>query len=221
MKPRLGRTISFVACSPLSVSRGRSSARRKALALAFALALLAPTLPARADGSGAAPSYAPQRATDQAAIVTRRWYGYQTMLADVASTTAFVMGAATLQICVAPFGPSGRNCDNTTPGILLAGGTLGYAFGAPLIHAAHGHWDKAGTSFALRVVPAGAGVAIGSSTGSSAAVAVMLVGCGTSMIVDSAVLAYETEKREPPQVSFAPSYDPKSGAGSVVVAGVF
>ena len=106
--------------------------------------------------------------------------------------------------------------------MLLLGGMAGYTLGGPVIHAAHGHWDKAGYSLGLRVAPIAAAIGMGAAFDAREATP-LLVGSAalTAMVLDSALLGYETVAVDPPKVSVAPSYDAKSRTGSLVVIGKF
>ena len=97
----------------------------------------------------------------------------------------------------------------------------GYALGGPIIHVAHGHWDKAGYSFGLRALPVGATIAGGLFEGPGNPAALLFLGAGAAMILDCALLAHETVAVDAPTISLAPSFDPKSRTGSLVVAGRF
>jgi hypothetical protein len=72
----------------------------------------------------------------------------------------------------------------------------------------------------MRVVPVVAAMELGRS-GSQAAVPVLMLGAGAAMILDAGLLGYETLDSDAPKVSLAPSFDPKSRTGALVVAGSF
>lgn len=63
----------------------------------------------------------------------RRWYGHQTLTADLIAFTAVVYGG------VAQMRP------------VIYSGAATYALGGPAVHAWHGHWGKAAGSLGLRV----------------------------------------------------------------------
>lgn len=63
----------------------------------------------------------------------RVWYGGQTLLVDALSIGAVLLGAT------------------SDGGSLAAAGGLGYVFGGPIVHAAHGHVGKPFASFGMRV----------------------------------------------------------------------
>jgi hypothetical protein len=171
--------------------------------------------------SSVEPTTHSSRFSDQAPVAIRYWYGYQTVIVDVVSTSLFVSGLATFKICLGTSDQTNGSCDSSASEALLLSGLTGYALGGPVIHAAHGHWDKAGYSLALRVVPVAAAVAIGNAGSGEAGALLLIGGAGAAMMVDSAVLGFETVAVEPPKVSLAPSFDPKSRSGSLVVAGSF
>jgi hypothetical protein len=205
-------------------SRGKRVIVRTALALRAALLTVTPPASASAEDNVSVQVLSPSpRPSDQAPATRRHWYGYQTVIADALSTTALVSGLSTFKLCISVFGSGNEGCqkDNTVPSLLILGGTVGYALGGPVIHAAHGHWDKAGYSLAIRVLPTASALAIGSSTDSDGALALLLVGGGAAMIVDGALLSYETVAVDSSKLSLLPSFDPKSRAGALVVGGSF
>jgi hypothetical protein len=63
-----------------------------------------------------------------------RWYGYQTLIPDGISIIAF-LGSITSGIEEIGY---------------IAAGT--YALTGPIVHGAHGHWDRAGLSLGMRVL---------------------------------------------------------------------
>ena len=196
---------------------------RAAFAFALGLAIVMSAPSARAAGGfEGAPSVHSPRFTDEGPNTIRRWYGYQTMISDVLSTSLFFAGAASLDICISVFGPPDRSCHNEVPGMLLLGGMAGYTLGGPVIHAAHGHWDKAGYSLGLRVAPVAAAIGIGAAVDAGEATPLLIGGAAlTAMVLDSALLGYETVTVDAPSVSLAPSYDAKTRTGSLVVMGNF
>ena len=158
------------------------------------------------------------------ADVKREWYGWQTLATDGVSFAAMGMGFGSFVHEMT----SSRTGDNHATSILLTGaGFGGYIFGAPAVHAAHGHWGKAGASFGMRTGPlalcgviavASSGQRGNDSNAAAGACAVLLFfGTIATVAVDSAVIAREDVVPPPPpaQVSLAPSYDPKTKAGSV------
>jgi hypothetical protein len=81
-----------------------------------------------------------------AADAPQRWYGWQPLMVDLSSIATMVGGGFVRGAASAP--------------IEIVGGA-GFVFGAPLIHLAHGHAEKAGTSLALRTVVPGVAALIG------------------------------------------------------------
>ena len=141
------------------------------------------------------------------------------MIADVLSTSVLFAGAASLDICISVFGPP-QSCHNEVPAVLILGGLAGYTFGGPVIHAAHGHWDKAGYSLGLRVAPVAGAIGIASALDAGGATPLLIGGAAlTGMVLDSALLGYETVAVDAPKVSLAPYYDTKSRTGSLVFIG--
>jgi len=191
-----------------------------AFSLAAALLAAAPARSALAQGNSCEerPAIHSSRFSDPDPVTVQQWYGYQTLVIDVASTSLFVAGLATFRLCLS--GSTSGGCNNDASGALLLSGLTGYALGGPVIHAAHGHWDKAGYSLALRVLPVAAATGVGAGGGAGGAAALLLIGgAGVAMMVDSAMLGYETVTVETPKVSLAPSFDPKSRTAGLVVAG--
>lgn len=155
----------------------------------------------------------------------REWYGWQTLATDGVSFTMMGLGLGS----AIHEGSSSRTGDNhATSALLLGTGFAGYLFAAPTVHAAHGHWGKAAGSFGMRSGPLAvcAALAVAGSNGDSAGAAcgiIVFFGVIAAVAVDSAVLAREDVVPPPPapQVSLAPSYDPKSQTGSVSFAATF
>jgi hypothetical protein len=123
--------------------------------------------------------------------VERRWYGWQTLVSDAISV---VLLAAAVD--------SGGDEDGVQGG--LAGiGILGYAVGAPLVHAGHGHAGKALGSVSLRIVAPIAGAFVGfgmadcdgydqeSYCGLDAAAEGFLLGALAAVVIDAGVIANE------------------------------
>jgi hypothetical protein len=168
-----------------------------ALLLLTAQAAAAETTAARAeDEASELPAISDEEAPPAPASTERAWYGWQIMLSDLASVGAFTAGAVSWN------SPAGS-------GAMLAAG-LGYPFGGPAVHLAHGRPGAAGWSLLRRfVLPLGgafAGALIaGKDRGSdeeipaSAAGAAlgMLSGMGIAMAYDW-VAAREDVSRPPP-----------------------
>ena len=127
--------------------------------------------------------------------VDGEWYGWQTLIADGAALTLFVGGAA-----LSDTGSGGR-----TAAILpLALGGSAFFLGTPTIHATHGNWGTAAGSLGLRVAlpllgtEIGAGIdrcGVGYDESELCPVGGMafgaLIGLGTAMGIDAALLSYE------------------------------
>ncbi len=114
----------------------------------------------------------------------QRWYGYQAMLTDAAAVGLMVGAIAALE----PLFSGAKN--NTTE--VLATASLGvFVVGAPTIHAAHGHWGKAGLSLGIRAAP----VVLGSLLGHAGE---WISGGGmiAAMIIDYAFIAHEQVPKE-------------------------
>ena len=171
-------------------SSGRLVARAAfAFALGSVIVMSAPSASAEG-GSEEAPTIHSSRFAYESPTTTRRWYGYPSGISDFFSTSVFFAGAASLDICISVFGPPDRTCHNEVPAMLILGGMAGYTLGGPVIHAAHGHWDKAGYSLGLRVAPIAGAIGIGSALDAEGATALLVGGAAlTGMILDSALLA--------------------------------
>ena len=194
---------------------------RAAFAFPLGLVLVTSAPSARAEGgSDQAPTIHSSRFAYEGPTTIRRWYGYQTMISDLLSTSVLFAGAASFDLCISVFSSTDRTCHNEIPTMLILGGMAGYTLGGPVIHAAHGHWDKAGYSLGLRVVPIAGAIGIASALDAGGATPLLVGGAAlTGMVLDSAVLGYETVAVDASKVSLAPSYDTKSRTGSLVVIG--
>jgi hypothetical protein len=157
--------------------------------------------------------------------VARHWYGYQTGVADVAALGFFAGSLATFQFCPLRLslfedsgGAAGCHSDNTASDALLISGLAVYGIGAPAIHAAHGHWDKAGLSFGLRAAPLLVG---GLASKSGVGSAILVGGVVAAMVIDDAVVANEDVAPRLPALSVVPGFDPTTRVAALVVAGAF
>lgn len=150
---------------------------------------------------------------------SRSWYGYQTLATD---GIALTMGGLGLQAALAEGLNDNKATSHATSRLLLVGGGLTYLFAAPTVHALHGHWGKAGGSFALRGAPValGATLAAGGDGMAGLGAGVIVVGMLAAMVIDSAVIANESTP-PPPKVSVAPTFDPKNRAPGVAFAATF
>ena len=132
------------------------------------------------------------------------------------------MGAASFEICISPFGAPTDSCHNEVAETLILAGIAGYALGGPMIHAAHGRWDKAGYSLGLRVVPVAAAIGMGEVFGAGDGAPVLVGGAAlAAMVLDSALLGYETVAVDASKVSLAPAYHPRRRSGSLVFTRAF
>ena len=207
----------------LHVSSSRRTATKALSAFVAGLVVAMSASSARAQGgTGEHPSVHSPRFADESRQSARRWYGYQTVISDVLSTSLLFAGAASMDICISPFGRPQGGCHNEVPTLLILGGMAGYIFGGPVIHAAHGHWNRAAYSLGLRVVPVAAAIGIGAAFDAGESTPWLVGGTVlTAMVLDSALLGYETVALDKPKVSVAPSYDPRSRGGSLVLTGTF
>jgi hypothetical protein len=130
---------------------------------------------------------------------------------------------ATWRLCFS-WGSSQGRCDNSTSDTLGWAASGVYLLGAPTIHAAHGHWDKAGLSLGIRTLPLVLGLALapGREGGSSNAAAYTIFGGAlVAMIVDDALIAHEEVRREASAWYLAPAVDVKNQAAHVDFVGSF
>jgi hypothetical protein len=135
--------------------------------------------------------------------VERRWYGWQTLLADA---TALGVGIA------------GANRNELALGLTGVGIGL---LGAPIIHAAHGNWEGAGASLAMRAaVPLLSYGILSIDDLRTPGAALLLLGGGTIAVVaiDSSMFAYETREQK---VSFTPRLSASPQGVSVGLSGAF
>jgi len=118
----------------------------------------------------------------------RRWYGWQTLLVDGASVVLLAVGGAS-------------NSSSDASVAAAAFGSIGYLFGAPIVHAAHGNWGKAGGSFAFRAgsivllligaVSCTNGSFEGNCSGGDLLLVLGALGIPAAIAVDAAVIARE------------------------------
>jgi len=166
---------------------------------------------------------APKKRRVETEEAPREWYGYQTLLVDVAGIG---MGV----------GAAGGGYP------LAIAGLATYVVGGPIVHAAHGHGGKVGLDLGIRLGAPTAGAFTGAGLacaaggcrgtyGALGAVAGGLLGIGigaiTAIVIDAAVIAREpAERREEvakwdgkpivrPEVTSLP------GGGAVGVGGAF
>jgi len=161
------------------------------------------------------------------------WYGWQTLLVDGVSLATIPLELA----------PSTSFTRTPSASYLFIGSLTTYAFGAPLVHVAHGHWGRGALDLGLRVgaVAAGslAGAALGrpgtpsSCTGdlagcfasSSNGLAVgATIGAVVASLVDASLLARDTQPEETAsarRLTWGPSAAMTRGGGTAGVVGSF
>jgi hypothetical protein len=119
------------------------------------------------------------------------WYGWQTLTTDGA--------AFTLAVAVAAVNEGGKPVVGVTA-------LATYLAGGPIVHAAHGNWGRAFGSLGLRLGAPIAGAFLGAALedcrggdfcGFSGAAVGLVVGMGTAIVLDAAVLAREKVIEEP------------------------
>lgn len=197
--------------------------------LALSIALFAPrTALAEADTKTQAAQHPATSTKDEAAQTTTApatsWYGYETLIPDIAAAIIFNAGMSMFRFCMDwrwdGTTPTKSSCNNSDSNRALAASGVVYFVGAPAIHATHGHWDKAGYSLGIRFLPVATAAALAEADADSLASFALIGGGLAAMAVDSAVLA--KEPAEPSlRVSVAPSYEPKSRAAAIVMVGAF
>jgi len=157
------------------------------------------------------------------------WYGWQTLATDAAWVG--LVGIAVTAIAVDP-SVSDEGAPNAVAIIAMVPAVPTYLFGAPIVHAAHGHWGKAGASFALRLgAPAAFGY-LGTGLGKLAcpgnasdksnyrcvngtSVAGAFAGLVAAISLDAALLARESVPSHPSVGGWAPTVSVNRGGFSV------
>jgi hypothetical protein len=139
----------------------------------------------------------------------RVWYGGQTLAVD--GVAALMIGIGALSI-------------EKTGGSLLALGVMTYAFGAPIVHWAHGHIGRGFGSHGLRILMPLLGVAMGAAAtqgNGSAGPAGIVISTFVLLppVVDAAALAYDTPKAK--SAWSLPTIMPAKGGGTIGLAGAF
>jgi hypothetical protein len=132
----------------------------------------------------------------------------------------FAGAMATLRLCISWSSNHTSSCDNHTSEMLGVSSFAVYGFGAPVVHAAHGHWDKAGMSLSMRAASVGITFVL-ASTRSEASAPLFFGTLFTVIALDSAWLANEQVEPEAPTFTLAPAYDPRTRAGGFVATGAF
>ena len=152
--------------------------------------------------------------------MVRRWYGWQTLLADGLTSGTFLIAAAQ------------DRTDDQAP--YFGVGALGWFLAPPIIHWGHGNVAEGFGSLGLRVAPvliALMAVASCYSGGGSsdegactAYIAVGLLAIPAAVIIDAAVLAYD-EREERPTAAFSlaigPWHDARRDAWGLGLGGAF
>lgn len=148
-----------------------------------------------------------------------QWYGWQTLISDAASLSLFIAAAKT--------------DDLDTRGGLVTASVGTFALGPPIIHLMHGQPLRSLGSFALRVGPPIAAVALfadGMDGNHSDGVAHLEIVSGiliatlfvpTAIVLDSAALAYKEVPPPNQAVRFAPTIVPIQSGSLVGVQGIF
>ena len=164
-----------------------------------------------------------------------RWYGYQPLITDSVAVTLTTAGVVKALTEIGPIDLCGvfdsrTPChsapppDHTVSTTLLVSGVVTYAFASPTIHAAHGHWDKAGLSLGLRAAPialAAPLLASGSDGTQRVGGGVLLVGLVAAMAVDDILIAREPKEENAAAFTLAPTFDAKNGGAGLAVGGTF
>jgi hypothetical protein len=210
------------------------------LAASVALFSASPALadPAAAGGEAEAPRTLPSsenaptpdgKVWDETLAPKMRWYGEQTLLADAASVALVIAGVVASR-------PDSSNGSREAGNVLVDIGGGGYFLAAPIVHAAHGHWDSGAVSLGLRFgLPLGGmvvgglfGLAVcGDSSGERIPCPVVATGLGAVAgaiavpFVDAFALAYEPEPRASDKPTLAPTFSLVRGGGNVGLAGRF
>lgn len=159
---------------------------------------------------------------------SRTWYGWQTLVADGASLTAFA-GAMAL------YRPSSGATQDLSAGLLVLGAS-GYVLGAPALHLAHDAPWRAAGSLGLRLGLPGAGLLAGLALaprcsgslrcldeGLEAGAVGTLLGVVGAIVVDAATLAFEPAAKAPGPLrawTVAPRVDARRGEIAITVGAV-
>jgi hypothetical protein len=181
--------------------------------------------------SVANPAHAEESTLQPAVTMKAEWYGWQTLLVD-----SVTLGTIPLEL-----GSSVSFAKTPSASYLLVGSLSGYALGAPLVHAAHGHWQRGLADLGLHVGALAVGGLVGGAAGGMpTSCDVKLAGCFTqsnnsvmvgamlgavlASVVDSSLLAWDAKPREAAEER-APRWSPTAVAlpGGAVggVAGTF
>jgi hypothetical protein len=195
-----------------------------AAALVASALVLSPTDAHADESSSAPPAAAVTIARSDGESSETRWYGWQTLALDLGT---YAVASGTL-VATGRF----ESTDPDATHIAIASTWLGtYLLGAPIIHAAHGHWDRAGMSLGMRAggwfVGALGGASIGyaidskDGVGTGAAIG-FLAGFIAPIVIDAAVLSKEKVAPKPRETTVMPTAGlTPNGGGMVGAAGTF
>jgi hypothetical protein len=162
---------------------------------------------------GPAPSDAPSM---------RRWYGYEIVISDFFGASLLATGLLSYRPCSFTLTDNCNMSSSLVSAAVVVSGATVYAFGGPSLHAGHGQWGKAGASLALRLLPVAAGNVASDSVDTEGVIPLLVLGgMASAMVVDSAVLGYETVSTDASKVTLAPTYDPQSRSAALVMGGTF
>lgn len=193
--------------------------------IAVAVASLSLCATARADSTVCEPNPLASDHTAQPPI-QRRWYGWETLAIDGVALSVLIATGVAESNAYKPW---------DTYAALVYPGLAAYTLGPPIVHAARGHWGKAGASFALRagslLVVTGAVVVSlqddpgceSSSTSSGCGGTNPLLYLGALAIpaavaIDAAVVANEdVPPREVAQWHWSPWLDARARAGGMAL----
>jgi hypothetical protein len=143
-------------------------------------------------------------ASSPAAAEESRRYGWQILIADVASVGTLFAGSAAHE------------------GLAVGVGAFSYIAVSPAIHLAHGEVGRGLGSLGLRLALPLAGMYVGSAASAGeldGAGAGMLAGVATATLLDAAFLARESRRRETPAVAVGVALG--EGTVSAAIAGRF
>lgn len=215
--------------------------RPRLFAIFLGLSVFAPGVAyADDDGIDVAPVKRPVSAPTPE-VREERWYGWQTITTD---GIALTLGTVGLSVGLASMGSiapcldfdgngcasRGRSADQGGQAIaatLGIGGAATYLLGAPIVHATHGHWDKAGISLGLRALPIALATPLFASGNDDApriGLGVLTVGAVAAMAIDAAVIAREDVVPAPqdkPRLGVSPTVDAVNKGGGVSLVGTF
>jgi hypothetical protein len=153
--------------------------------------------------SAANPAHAEESTPQPTVTMRAEWYGWQTLIVDSAT-----LGTIPLEL-----GTNASFAKTPSAGYLLVGSLSGYALGAPLVHAAHGHWQRGLADFGLHVGALSLGGLVGGAAGGMpTSCDVKFAGCFTqtnnglmvgamlgavlASVVDASLLAWDTKPKE-------------------------